>query len=156
MDRVLNKVFVESISSLIVGGVPCALIVHFLGVDALFEYVRSLTPPDVVTYYFGILTLTHIAIWAIIKYLLQTEDTSKAILSKLHIISYNVGFTLTGIYRVLAGAMLVYLAPILYVEPTSSNIPIASFGYYFAIACLLMCCVLSTIQDETKVRVKYL
>jgi hypothetical protein len=154
MNRVFSKIFVEAISSIIVGGVPCVLIVYYQGVDALFKYVHSLAPPNIVTYYFAGLTIAHILIWAIGKYVLQTEETSKKVLNKLHIITYNVGFTLTGFYRVLTGAMLIYLAPILYVEPSSSNLPIVSIGYYTAIAFLLMCCVLSAIQEETKVRVR--
>lgn len=154
MNKMFNMIFTEAISSLLIGGIPCVLVVVTQGVASLLEYINTLVPPDIVTHYFAVLTLLYIGIWAIEKFFLQTGEVSISLLRKLRLITFNVGFTLTGIYRVITGAMLVILAPILYVEPVKSNFLLVSSGYYIAAACLFMCCVLSAIQDETRKRDK--
>ena len=119
------------------------------GIDGLISFLKSMTPPDYLVYFFAGLAITHFIIWRFNKFFYSPIDAVSTFKHRLHQISDQVGFSLLGIYRVIAGAIFVALPPIMLVEPTLQNGIYLLVCFTLGVSCVALSCWLSYWQHKT-------
>ena len=142
-------IFREIICSIILGSISCLLILLTNDLETLINFIKSITPPDIITYYFFFLSISHCLIWAIRHYFLQTSNTTNRFLIAIHNISDQVGFSLLGLYRTVAGCAFIIFLPALIIDASKQNLAYFIISYAFGAACIFVCCLLSSWQTNT-------
>lgn len=146
--------FDEIICAIVFGSIPCLLVLQFSGVEGLVSFFEGITPPDYLIYYFLLLTILHSVVWAISKYSLSLSDSSRTLKYRLHVLSYQVGFNLVGMYRAIAGSLPFIAIPILVYEPTRDSIYKAILLLLLSIASLIVAYWLTYWQQKTAPKTK--
>jgi hypothetical protein len=126
-------IYSETIGSIILGGVPAAFIAYSQGVEPLFEFIQTLNPPENITYYLSYLVFVYFFVKKFKKSSYSKSDTIMQLKNKTCDGLVEVSLSIQGVFRAMAGAILVIIPPILIVELTSRNIVISILAYLFAI-----------------------
>lgn len=144
----------EALCSLILGAIPCTLIAITSSVEALLAFFRGLVPPDIVVWFFLVLMLIHFAVWTLNYFWIKPTDNIDAAFNSANELSEQIGFSLLGLYRAVAGAILVIAPSIMVSEPTQNNLILLGVSYFFAACCIWACCMLSYAQTKRVARAK--
>lgn len=96
----------------------------------------------------------HFTAWALNYFWIKPTDSIDAAFNRANELSEQVGFSLLGLYRAIAGAILVIAPSIVVSEPTQNNVIFLLGSYFFAACCIWVCCILSYAQAKTVARAK--
>lgn len=138
----------EVYSSIIVGSITCTLVVLSTDIETLHQYVRSLMPPGVVVYYLAALSVLSFVVKWIRHFFIRCRFLPQRFTQELYAVSQQVGSSLIGLYRALAGSLLVVVPSIVYVDPAPETYFYALSALLFSFACIAVCCALSVWQEE--------
>ncbi|WP_105212924.1 hypothetical protein [Pseudoalteromonas sp. T1lg22] len=144
--------FNECISAIILGSVPCTIVMYFDGIEALISFLKSITPPNIITYYFLFLVAVHFLIWGINRYFYSPNAKVTKLKRRLHQISEQVGFSLLGMYRVLAGSLFTVALSSTLAEPTIETLNWTYKSALLSLASLMTAYILSGWQIKTAAR----
>ncbi|SFB90246.1 hypothetical protein [Pseudoalteromonas denitrificans] len=142
-------IFREIICSLLLGGIPCILMLQDSGVVGLVIFLKSMVPPNVLSYYLCFLVLSHFIFWFLNCYFYSPINSISQLKTRLHQISDQIGFSLIGVYRVIAGALLIAPPSMVIVEPTFNNFIFLGACYFLSISSIAISCYLSYWQSKT-------
>lgn len=145
-----STIFTEAICSILLGSVPCAIVVYTSGIESLISFLRSLTPPSAIVYYFMVLLLLHFFIWGANRFLYSPIEEVSIVKKRVLHLSDQVGYSLLGLYRTLAGALPMVFVPALIVEPTIENFQQSVLTIFLSAGSLFVACILSSWQLKTK------
>jgi hypothetical protein len=123
-------------------------------VEGLLVFFKGLVPPDIVVWFFLALMLIHFLAWALNYFWIKPTDSMDAMFNRANELSEQVGFSLLGLYRAIAGAILVIAPSIVASEPTRNNAILLMGSYFFVACCIWVCCMLSYAQTKTVARAK--
>ena len=147
---ILNLLLSEILIALLIGALPLLIVVKSNPSSDVVETLSVLNPGDPVVIYFFYLFLLHLGIWAINKYILKTKESVSNFFSTAHRFSYQVGFTIHSIYRVIAGAIPTAIGFLVYKNGFDISAFIVSVTSIFLIfGSLFMCCVFTLLSEKT-------
>lgn len=131
-------VYGEILGSIILGSVPAVYIARVHGLDPMFQFIRTLNPPEYITYYLFYLIFVYFIAVKFKKRSYSKSDTVMQIKDRTCDSLTQVCLSIQGIFRSMAGCILAIVPPIVFVEPTIENIFISVISYTFAMTIIIV------------------
>ncbi len=126
-------VTIEILATVFLGAVPCGLIASSSGFDALMGYVSSLSVLPEVLFYLFVLYVVNLSL-----ILFESKGWLKAhegtISNRLILVFEQIGTSLIGVFRVIAGVLLVIGPAAMYIEADFKAYVYGVLGVCFALA----------------------
>ncbi|MBW8190519.1 hypothetical protein K0504_05670 [Neiella marina] len=148
-----DLIFKEVLCAIILGSIPCFLIVQASGVDGLITFLEGIQPPDVIVWFFGALFVIHILLSGLAYFFYFPDLSIASFVRFIYGLSEQVGFSLQGVYRSMAGAIFFVAPPLLASEFNLASSVGTAVALTFAIACIFACTAFTFAQRSIAARV---
>ena len=136
--------FQETLSALLVGGVPCALTARFYGVDEMISAFKALSPSWALLLWFLFLAVVPFIIEYFAQYFFDRNLSNPGLIVRCKAAAYEVSTTLQGVYRSAAGFTFIIMIPAFLEQPSAFGLFSASVMLLFSAGSLWLCCMLSS------------
>ena len=147
----------EILIALLVGAVPLLISIEANPNMEIVSWLTAITPGDPVVEYLFYLLVLHIFIWAINKYLVQTNRSVSKYIKVVHKFTHQVGFTIHSIYRVIAGAVPTSIVLLIKQHGFTEGALLVSFmSTILVIGSIFMCSFLTWLNETTAPKRKFL
>jgi len=143
--RIISEIFI----SLFVGTIPLVITTISNDNSTVVSTLSTLNPGDPVVIYLASLLCLHISIWIVVRFLFMRTRSASRLFHIAHKISYQIGFTIHSIYRVITGAIPMAISILFYRNGYAGATQISVLSGFLVFGSLFMCCVLSWLSDST-------
>ncbi|PCK30876.1 hypothetical protein [Pseudoalteromonas piscicida] len=97
-----------------------------------------------------VLLVLHFFIWGANRFLYSPIEEVSIVKKRILHLSEQVGYSLLGLYRTLAGTLPMVFVPALIAEPTIENFQQSTLMLFLSAGSLFIACVLSSWQVKTQ------
>jgi len=130
-------------TAIILGSIPATLIAHYGSVPSLFVFLNSLNPSNIVFIYMLSLYLFYFLISGLLIFLKKYNILQPVWLLNVQIFFKHAGHTMHGVILIMAGALIVSVIPIIFVEPSIISFAMAFIACTFSLTLIVGGCYIS-------------
>jgi len=138
---------IELLASVLLGSVSCGLIGYFSGFEVLMEYVKSLNVlPELFIYFMFLYALQMLYLFSLQKNWLTINEGT--ISHRLAITLEEIGPSIIGVFRVIAGMLLVISPSAAYIENNLTAYVMCTLGFFFGISFIYATAMMRYLSNE--------
>lgn len=135
-----------------VGTLPVFVAYAVGTVDSVINTLNNLNPGDPIVWYFLGLLGVHLVVYLVDKFIFKPREGVRKFFASARELTHQIGFSLHGVYRALAGAMPAAAGIMLFEEGLSSSAKALPIAAIFFLGCFITSCILTWLAKSTKPR----
>lgn len=143
LHKASDLLFVELLSSLLLSSIPSSIVIPKSNIMELIHFLKGVSSPEHNVLYLAFFKIAHFTAWAVNYYLYTPIDRVSKLKLFLLQATVQVGFTLLGVNRVIAGTLLSSIPAFYFVQPTLVNLQATTYSVLLAFSCIWISSVLS-------------
>ena len=134
--------------ALFLGSIPCVVILNTSGFEELTIFLNGFMPARNILIYLVLLFFVHVILAVIVSHFKKNGKETPRLLKLFAGIFDDIGYALQGIFLALAGAIIITVIPIPFLERSINSLVLYSAAYYLAFGCIFVGCFMSAVKEK--------